>query len=58
MFGQTVDGPVMVTLGGVLTETVFDALPLHEPLPTVTLYVVVAFSVMVIVCVVAPVDQR
>jgi len=39
--GQTVDGPVIDTVGGALTVMLFDALPLQPPFVTVTLSVTV-----------------
>ena len=39
--GQTVDGPVIDTVGGVLIVMLFDALPLQPPFVTVTLSVTV-----------------
>jgi hypothetical protein len=56
---QTLAGAAMAAVGFALTVTVCESLAL-QPLPfvTVTLYVLVLLGETVMVCVVAPVDQR
>jgi hypothetical protein len=57
--GATFCGALIAAGGAFVTVTVFDALLLQPaPLVTLTLKVVVAATVTLIVCVVAPVDQR
>ena len=57
--GQNVAGPLMVGVTAALTVCVQEARALEQP-PFVpaTVYVVVADGLTVMVCVVAPVDQR